>query len=276
MNIGLIDSGIGGLSVLRAFIAAGVPANFFYIADSGHLPYGTKSDAYIETRMEILTDFLIHTHQIDALVIACNTATAVSAKSLRALYPNLPLIGIEPAIKPATLLTKTRHIAVAATHSTINSPRLKGLIERFATPHKITVHTIEAGPWVTLVESGEICGKKAQQSIETLLNPYQFTRANHTANTTKIEKTIQIDQFILGCTHFPFLREAIQAYLGDSVNLIDPARSIVKQTLTLLPPAKNDQVSPHYHFYTTGDLPYFKSQLSALSFHIDQADALTR
>lgn len=273
MNIGLIDSGIGGLSVLRAFIAAGVPANFFYIADSGHLPYGTKSDAYIETRMEILTDFLVQTHQIDALVIACNTATAVSAKSLRALYPNLPLIGIEPAIKPATLLTKTRHIAVAATHSTINSPRLKGLIERFATPSGITVHTIEAGPWVTLVESGEIYGEKAQQSIETLLNPYQFTRANHASN---MEQTVQIDQFILGCTHFPFLREAIQDYLGDSVNLIDPARSIVKQTLTLLPSAKNDQASPHYHFYTTGDLSHFKTQLSTLSFHIDQADALTR
>src|SRR5699024_3786731 len=155
LRIGLIDSGIGGFSILNAFLQTPFTQDtaFYYDADSGHLPYGLKSDEYIHQRMFSLTSFL-QTQHIDALVVACNTATAVSAAQLRDQFPHLPIIGTEPAIKPAALATKSGHIAVAATQSTLNSERLNSLIQRFA--QHCHVHKIIGSSWVELVESQKI------------------------------------------------------------------------------------------------------------------------
>lgn len=261
LRIGLIDSGIGGFSILNAFLTSESPSNaqFLYIADSGHLPYGLKSDAYIHQRMRALTVFLI-SQKIDALVIACNTATAVSAKKLRAEFPNIILIGTEPAIKPAAFATKTGHIAVAATKSTLNSERLNGLITRFA--QNCTVHKIIGTSWVELVES---------QKITTSSNLSVLTE------TLQVFNDYPIDQLVLGCTHFPFLTPALGQLLPSPVSIIDPASSIVQECyhqlsikFPQLPQQENIRDKKILQLFTTGSLEEFIKQSSLLLAHEHQ------
>ncbi len=268
LRIGLIDSGIGGFSILNAFLRTPnlQATEFHYIADSGHLPYGLKRDEYIHQRMLSLTNFL-QTQHIDALVIACNTATAVSAAKLREQFPNLPIIGTEPAIKPAALATKSGHIAVAATQSTLNSERLNNLIQRFA--QHCHVHKIVGTSWVELVESQQIT---PLSNLKTLLP------------TLQIFEDYPIDQLVLGCTHFPFLAPALGQILPQSVTIIDPADSIVQECYNRLSYSFNDQSDDQnipttkdiqgniaantmveVRLYTTGNLTDFTNQATLLS-----------
>lgn len=260
LRIGLIDSGIGGFSILRAFLEA-LPScdiEFIYIADSGHLPYGLKTPQYIHQRMQILTAFLV-TQNIDALVIACNTATAVSAVQLRDDNPLLPVIGTEPAIKPAALASVSGHIAVAATQSTLESARLNDLIERYAT--NCIVHKIIGTSWVELVESQRIT---ADSNLAVL------------KETLQVFEAFPIDQLVLGCTHFPFLEPALGTLLSDKVNIIDPAKSIVQECFNRLDlhghtgQIQYQDAHAHAHgsvsirLFTTGDLKVFIKQSELL------------
>ncbi|UNM97095.1 glutamate racemase [Ignatzschineria rhizosphaerae] len=261
LRIGLIDSGIGGFSILNAFLQAPTDQDieFYYIADSGHLPYGLKTDEYIHQRMLTLTDFLLTKH-IDALVIACNTATAVSASKLRTQYPMLPIIGTEPAIKPAALATQTGHIAVAATQSTLNSARLKNLISHYA--QNCQVHKIIGTSWVDLVETQKI----TPSSNLTVLAP-----------TLQVFQEYPIDQLVLGCTHFPFLAPALDHLLPASVTIIDPAPAIVQECYNRLSYSFSDTSVNHskktpsteLYLFTTGDLEVFTQQ-SSLLFSINK------
>lgn len=259
IRIGLIDSGIGGFSILNAFLALPKPSDihFLYIADSGHLPYGLKSDTYIHDRMEKLTHYLI-SQEIDALVIACNTATAVSAARLRLKYPDLPIIAIEPAVKPAVIASKTGHIAVAATQSTLQSSRLQYLIDRYG--QNTTIHKIIGSSWVELVEDQKIT---PSTNIATL------------KETLAIFQQYPIDQLVLGCTHFPFLIPALGAILPPSVAIIDPAQSIVLAcynrllNLSLTDFRDNNAdfrgITQKITLFTTGDIDRFRSQSELLN-----------
>lgn len=260
IRIGLIDSGIGGFSILNAFLAA-KPLNqtqFIYIADSGHLPYGLKSDHYIHERMERLTAELL-ARKIDALVIACNTATAVSAEKLREKYPDLIIIGIEPAIKLAAQATKSGHIAVAATRSTLNSERLENLAARFATDQKL--HKIVGSEWVDLVEAQKLTLEQNREILSKTLSPlFQYP----------------IDQLVLGCTHFPFLMPALEAILPKEITIIDPANAIVQECYSrlsahlphLVALASSDTLKgvaqKSVLLLTTGEITEFQRQLSLL------------
>ena len=252
IKIGLIDSGIGGFSILNAFLAAAPLSDtqFIYIADSGHLPYGLKSDHYIHERMERLTATLIE-QKIDALVIACNTATAVSAEKLREKYPSLIIIGIEPAIKSAALATKSGHIAVAATCSTLNSERLERLRERYSSEQML--HKIIGSKWVELVETQKLDLSTNQEILAETLIPFN---------------QYPIDQLVLGCTHFPFLKPALKALLPESVTIIDPANAIVQECYSRImsqrPHLMTDMRAKSLQLLTTGEIEYFKMQLSLL------------
>ena len=125
--IGIFDSGIGGLSVLKALRAELPCEDFIYIADSSHAPYGERSDTYVVNRSMAITAYLVK-QNIKALVVACNTATAAAIEALRATYPKLPIIGVEPALKPAVQLSQTKHIGVMATPSTLASARFAALL----------------------------------------------------------------------------------------------------------------------------------------------------
>lgn len=266
LRIGLVDSGIGGFSILKAFLEMPQPANveFIYVADSGHLPYGLKSNGYIHDRMLKIARFLINIEKIDALVIACNTATAVSARTLRDLFPHIPIIGTEPAVKPASLATKTGHIAVAATQSTLDSDRFNQLIKKYAS--NCTVHKIVGSSWVELVEAQRILPDSNVEVLQETLQAFQ---------------QYPIDQLVLGCTHFPFLMPALGEILNERVTIIDPAKSIVQECYKRLEnrydvfnhshqeeafsesrTLKTDQVS--LSLYTTGVLSHFKAQCHLL------------
>lgn len=248
MKIGFIDSGIGGLSVMKAFISYPILADYFYIADTAHLPYGLKTHDYIHDRVEKLTQYLIHTHHIDCLVIACNTATAISAEKLRKQMPDFPIIGIEPAIKPAALASKSKEIAILATTSMINNPRLTRLIHKFASD--VSVIKIPADRWVTLVEQGVFNGPEADAAIHETLQPLQ----NHS-----------VDQLILGCTHFPFLEPELRSILNSDIVLVNPAAAVAKHTLHSLEQHHIEaNTSSTYHYFTTGDLKNFQNQIKPL------------
>lgn len=263
LKIGLIDSGVGGFSILNSFLHRSLPGNshYYYIADSGHLPYGLKSERYIYQRMLALTQYLL-TLKIDVLVIACNTATAVSVDLLRTRYPELPIIGVEPAIKPAAEMTKTMHIAVAATESTLNSQRLSNLVERYA--QDCTLHPIIGTKWVELVESGEYLDSLIVDKV--------------LAKSLEVVWDYPVDQLILGCTHFPFLTEAIIRHIPERVSLINPARSIVAQCdqrlfdIGKLPAVTSNNQSErrvtqsqvHLTLMTTGNQEKFKQQVESL------------
>ena len=136
--LGVFDSGVGGLSVLKALRAELPLENFIYIADSAHAPYGERDDAYVIARARAITDCLVG-QRIKALVVACNTATAAAIDLLRIEYPLLPIIGVEPALKPAVALSKTGHIAVLATRSTLGSARFEALMAAHKGPAHIVV-----------------------------------------------------------------------------------------------------------------------------------------
>lgn len=268
MKIGLIDSGIGGLTILHAFIQDRIKAQYYYVADSSHMPYGEKSEAYILERINCLSEFLRTQHKIDALVIACNTATVIATTPLRSRYPHFPIIGIEPAVKPGVSLTKTKHIAITATYSTLQSQRLTALIHEFADPYEVTVSKIEAGAWVKLIESSHYSKQEALTLIDKVLAPY----IKVTPNTLP-----PIDTLILGCTHFPFLTDYLESYLKGQIQLINPAGAIVKQTLKL---SAHYQLAPssqksHYHFYTTGAPTPFRQHLSTLGLEVTSLKTLT-
>lgn len=248
MKIGFIDSGIGGLSVMKAFISYPIMADYFYIADTAHLPYGLKTHDYIHDRIEKLTHYLIHTHHIDCLVIACNTATAISAEKLRKQLPDLPIIGIEPAIKPAALASQSKEIAILATTSMLNNSRLTHLIQEFAAD--LTVIKIPADRWVTLVEQGIFKGPEAQAIIQDTLQPLE-----HHA----------IDQLILGCTHFPFLEPELRTMVNSNITLVNPAAAVAKYTLHCINQHPIEtSASSSYHYFTTGDLNLFHNQIAPL------------
>lgn len=253
-HIGLIDSGIGGFSILQAFLKSSYFADYSYIADSAYLPYGLKSAEEIHSRMMQLSKYLIQEKCVDALVIACNTATAISAEKLRAQFPQSPIIGIEPAIKSAALATHSKHIAVAATAATLNSDRLQHLISRYAS--HLTVHKIVGTDWVTLVESGDLQTPKAESILRRSLSPFQ---------------QYPIDQLVLGCTHFPFLTSALKNILPPHITLIDPAPAIVRETFKRL---RKKQLTPlisplsspyNVDLYTTGDLKPYQVQAELLT-----------
>ncbi len=213
--IGVIDSGIGGLSVLTHLIADMKHESFIYFADSAFCPYGQKKYDEIRQRLKKIVDFLIKTHDTKTIVVACNTATAAAIDFLRENY-TIPFIGMEPAIKPAALSTKNNTIGVLATEGTFNGRLFKTTCQKFANNIKINVQA--GNGLVELIEKGQIDGTE----IETLLYKYITPMVHENA-----------DLIVLGCTHFPFLIQTINK-LFPQLKLIDPAPAVSKQTFNII------------------------------------------
>lgn len=241
--IGVFDSGIGGLSVLKALRAAMPQEDFIYIADSGHAPYGERDAAHVLTRSRAIARHLVD-QRVKALVMACNTATAAAIALLRAEHPSLPLIGVEPALKPAVALSQTGRIGVLATRSTLASDKFKALLEMQAgsatfvlQPCDGLAHAIERS-----AETGE--------TAETIALCTRYTQA---MGQFGFEKG-QIDTLVLGCTHYPFASEHLRALLGPEVQLLDNGEAIARQTrrLVLPAPVASDQTGGRVQLMTTG------------------------
>ncbi|MEX8497955.1 MAG: glutamate racemase [Leptothrix ochracea] len=226
-RFGVFDSGLGGLSVLKALRQRLPASELIYVADSGHAPYGERSDAFIQQRSEVVARFLVE-QQIDVLVIACNTATAVAAQSLRAQWPDLPVVGVEPGLKPAVAQSAQGRVGVLATEGTLRSEKFQRLAASFADQATLV---LQACPGLAgAIEAGDVDALAVRERVEACCAPLRQQ---------------QVDTVVLGCTHYPFVAHHIQAALGSHVTLIDTAEAVARQAerLHLAMPAKGHSSS---------------------------------
>ena len=209
--IGVFDSGAGGLSVLRELRRLLPHEAFEYIADTAHVPYGPKSAHYIRQRSRCLAEFLVEQRQVKALVVACNTATAAAIDYLRQ-HLACPIIGIEPAVKPAVAATRNGVVGVLATTGTLRSARFAALLGQFA--REVRVVTQPCPGLVEQVEAGELHSSATRALLQDYLQPIQAAGA---------------DTLILGCTHYPFLRPLLAQLLAPEVAVIDTGAAVARR-----------------------------------------------
>jgi len=213
--LGIFDSGVGGISVLSAIRQALPHEDLLYVADSGHLPYGEKTPAYIVARALRLAEFFL-SNGARAVAIPCNTATAVAVDALRDRYPELPIVGIEPAVKPAARLTRSGVIGVLATTGTLLSDRFHALVRREAPGVEVLLKPCPG--WVSLAEEG-------------------WTPDRDHLVAEPLAELVErgADVLVLGCTHFPFLIEPIRRHVGPDVAVLETgvpfARQLQRQLL---------------------------------------------
>jgi glutamate racemase len=225
--IGVFDSGIGGLSILKALRAELPQERFVYFADSAHNPYGDKSDAFVIGRSRAITRQLIDEHHIKALVIACNTATAAAIHLLRAEHPGLPIIGVEPALKPAVAISKTKRVAVLATRGTLQSAKFLALKASLSGQAEFVCTACDG--LADMIESST----EAHDAAHLISACASFTRATGPFGTL----TGEIDTLLLGCTHYPLVQSAFRRAVGDAVHIVDNGQAVAKRVAALVQPA---------------------------------------
>ena len=250
--IGVFDSGVGGLSILQALRAELPQEDFIYIADSGHAPYGERDDAYVLARSRAVTAHLA-AQGVKAMVIACNTATAAAVDLLRAEHPSLPIIGVEPALKPAALLSRTRRIGVMATRSTLASARFKALLQSLAGQATFVLQPCDG--LAGAIERGGIqAAAEAEDATKIIAICASNVRAMGQFGLQKGE----IDTLVLGCTHYPFASAHLRELLGPEVRFLDTGAPVARQTRLRLAKAvpsagaADGPATGRVRFFTTG------------------------
>jgi glutamate racemase len=218
--IGVFDSGIGGLSVLKALREALPHERFIYHADTAHAPYGERGDAYVLARALTVAHELIETHRVKSLVVACNTATAASIHELRAAWPALPIVGLEPALKPAVAATRTGRIGVLATRGTLTSRKFQAL--HAALEGRATFQLQPCDGLAAAIERAD--------APEIIAACARYTSAIGPFGT----QSGQIDTLVLGCTHYPLALSHIAALVGPQVTLLDSGAAVARQTVRVL------------------------------------------
>jgi glutamate racemase len=213
--IGVFDSGAGGLSVLREILKILPRERYIYFADNAFCPYGEKTPQFIQDRARFITDYLLE-QGADIVVVACNTATAAAISTLRQEY-SIKFIGMEPAVKPAALSSESGVIGVLATAGTLKGSKYlntKGIYKNDA-----RIEERVGQGFVELVERGLLDGPEVEETVRASLKPLLDEGA---------------DRIVLGCTHYPFLREVIQRIAGPDVEVIDPAPAVARQLLRVM------------------------------------------
>jgi glutamate racemase len=246
-SIGVFDSGVGGLSVLRAIRAALPFENLIYVADSGHAPYGDQTEAYIAQRTLTVGQWLVDSG-VKAITIACNTATVVAARSLRE-HTALPVVAIEPAIKPAVAHTRSGVVGVLATRPTVQSESVARLCALHGTQVRLVLQACPG--WVELVEQADLHSAQTEALVRAYVQPLIDQGA---------------DTLVLGCTHYPFLRDAIQRVAGEGVSLIDPTEAVARELVRRLDVntlASGPQPGQTL-FFTTGDVAQVQRTIAQL------------
>ena len=252
--IGVFDSGIGGLSVLQALQKELPHERFVYLADNAHAPYGEKSEAFIRQRTHAIAQYLLTQQHIKALVVACNTATAAAIHELRARHPTLPLVGLEPALKPALALSHTRRIGVMATRGTVTSDKFARLL---ASVQNEAVFEVQACNGLALAIEQSTLPDQAQHAQAQIANLLQ----TYTQAMGRFGSAIgEIDTLVLGCTHYVFVEQNLRQLLGPDVQLVSTGEPVARQTHRLLAVAemlnheKTHGAALPVRLLTTGDL----------------------
>ncbi len=208
--IGVFDSGVGGLSILDEALHQLPEHDYIYLADSANAPYGEKSSTWIAARSLALCQHLAQ-EGCDAIVVACNTATAEAIKDIR-LQLEIPIIGVEPGIKPAAMQSQNGIVGVLATEATLHSDKFNALLATL--PENCQFIKQAGAGLVPLIEAGKADSEETLELLAKHLEPIQDAGA---------------DTLVLGCTHYPFLRKVIRKLLGDSITLIDTSEAVVRQ-----------------------------------------------
>jgi glutamate racemase len=249
--IGVFDSGVGGLSVLRSIREQMPEENILYFGDQGHVPYGPRSMGQIQNFSEGITKFLLD-HDSKLIVVACNTASAAALAYLRERFPLVPFVGMEPAVKPAAETTRTGKVGVLATPATFQGALYASVVERFGTGVEFFQHTCPG--LVNQIEKGELSSEDTRAILEDALLPM-------------LDASRNIDTVVLGCTHYPFVIPLIEQIVGKNVRVIDPAPSVAKQVKRLLEVAgtkSQAQGRASVRFFTSGNPSEMKSMLPVL------------
>jgi glutamate racemase len=214
--IGVFDSGVGGLSVLRALWHELPGETFIYLADQAHVPYGARPLEQVRAFSEAITRYLL-SQGAELIVVACNAASAAALHRLREFFHQTPFVGMEPAVKPAAENTRSGKVGVLATPATFQGVLYASVVERFATGVPLLQHTCPG--LVAQIEAGEIDMPRTKEILEQALGPMLVQG---------------IDTVVLGCTHYPFVIPLIQQIAGPGVRVIDPAPAVARQAQRLL------------------------------------------
>jgi len=256
--IGVFDSGVGGLSVFRRIRADLPHETLLYVADSGHAPYGNKPAEFVARRAFALTEFLLD-QGAKAVVVACNTATAAAIARLRAHF-SIPIIGIEPALKPAVAETRSGVVGILATSNTVRSDKFAHLLDQHG--HRARVMVQPCPGLADCVDQGELSGPHPRALLERYLEPLLAAG---------------VDTLVLGCTHYPFLTPLIQRLAGPEVTILDPSPAVARQLRRRLEMAEllaDGRVAGGERYFTSG-IPERTSQLvSRLLGHSVVVEAL--
>ncbi|MFO2462350.1 glutamate racemase [Pseudomonas sp. 15FMM2] len=246
--IGVFDSGVGGLSVLDEIQRLLPHESLLYVADCGHIPYGEKTPEFIRERSRLVAGFF-RERGAKAFVIACNTATVAAVADLRQDFPDWPLVGMEPAVKPAAAATRSGVVGVLATTGTLQSAKFAALLDRFATD--VRVVTQPCPGLVDLIETGDLNSLALRQLLRGYVEPLLEAGC---------------DTIILGCTHYPFLKPLLAQMLPSSISLIDTGAAVARQLQRLLGEHElladgNPQAT---QFWTSGDPQHLTNILPKL------------
>lgn len=215
-SIAVFDSGVGGLTVWREIVCLAPHEDTLYLADQAHVPYGSRSLAEVREFSKSIARFLLD-HGAKIIVVACNTASAAALYALRSSFPQVPFVGMEPAVKPAVERTSSGVVAVIATKATFQGELFASLLERYA--HDVEVLTQVCPGLVEAVEAGGLDTPETEALLRSCLTPLLDAG---------------VDQLVLGCTHYPFLRPTIEGIVGANVSVIDPAPAVARQTRSVL------------------------------------------
>jgi len=218
LRVGVFDSGLGGLTVVQALSQVIKGADIYYVADTKNAPYGEKSPKQILQYSLDITEYFLQEHQIDALIIACNTATSAAVKTLREKYPELIIIGTEPGIKPALEQTMTGKVGVLATPATLVGEKYQDLVNVLSAKEDVALYEQACPGLVEQIEEGKIESPETYEMLERWLRPM---RENN------------VDTIVLGCTHYPLVAHKIEEIMQREMNLVHTGDAIAKRLLAL-------------------------------------------
>lgn len=258
--IGIFDSGIGGLTVTSTIMRALPREHLLYFGDGAHVPYGPRSLGEVRGFSFAITEALL-AKGAKVIVIACNTASAAALRALREAYPDVPFVGMEPAVKPAVEHTRTGVVGVIATVATFQSELYATIVERFA--HGVEVLHQPCPGLVKQIEAGEFDTPATEAMLRGWLEPLLARN---------------IDALVLGCTHYPIVRPVIERIVGPDVRVIDPAPAIARQLDRVL---HRDGVEAPAHAlgsltcYTSGDPAIFVKMMERLGLHAAPVEQAT-
>ena len=240
MRVGVFDSGLGGLTVVKAISKTFKGAQIFYIADTLFAPYGEKTQKQILQHSLDITNYLIDKHNIDVLIVACNTATSAAINELRQIFPKLIIIGTEPGIKPAIELSKNGNVGILATPATLKGDKYQSLVDKLSSKNKIKLFEQPCPGLVEQIENGHIKEEKTILMLENWLE-------NMLLNS--------VDTIVLGCTHYPLISEIIRDIMGSEINLIETGSAIAKRLENLSKKQGHINSGPlEINVYSTGEI----------------------